>query len=468
MIETRSFVALLGAVALFWSYRRWREAVQLAVVLLVFEGAMRKWLFPGAQDLVYFGKEVVLLGAYAGFLQDRRRPKVHVPRFLASLLATCAVLGALQIFNPRSPNLLVGLLGFKAYFFYMPLAWILPAVFTSPTQLYERLRLYLLLALPIGLLAAAQFLSPADSPLNAYARSGGAGGISTFGSSTHVRVTATFSYITGYTSYLLVTVILVLALLARNRWLLRGNLALYGCLAAALVGMFTTGSRGPLLMITLLFPVYLWLSLARERQRDAMLGRILLGLSLVAALVNQVGADAIGAFYGRAAGSEDLVGRVLNPFVQPFNLFYPSGFLGYGIGATHQTAEAVTRGIEPYSWLEGNRVEDEPGRVMLELGPFGFFFIYLVRVHLVLKSLEQVFRLRTPFGRALATSCALFFLAHLPGGVVFNVTADVYYWYFVGLLLCAQRLESAASTNEEPQRIKLAPPLWSAQGIPRG
>lgn len=433
------------------------------MVLLVLEGAIRKWVFPGAQDLVYFGKDVLLLGAYAGYLQDRQRPRVIVPRLLASMLATSAALGAIQIFNPRLPNVLVGLLGFKAYFFYVPLAWMVPVVFTTPALLFQRLRIYLLLGIPIGVLSAAQFLSPADSALNAYARSGG-GGVSTFGSSTYVRVTATFSYISGYTSYLLATVMLALALLAAKKWRIRDNLTLYLSLAAALGGMFTTGSRGPLLMMALLFPVYLWLSLAREAQRDAILGRILLGLSLVAALVNQVGSDAIGAFYGRAAGSGDMLERVITPFMQPLNMLYPSGFLGYGIGATHQTAEAVTRGIEPYSWLGDNRVEDEPGRVMLELGPFGFFFIYLVRMHLVLKALEQVFRLRTSFGRAIATSCALFFLAHLPGGVVFNVTADVYYWYFVGLLLCVMRLEGTALPGRQPS---LARPLSQAR-LPPG
>ncbi len=465
-MDTRSGVVLLGILAIFWGYRRWRDAVQAVVVLLVLEGALRKWVFPGAQDLVYFGKDVLLLGAYAGYLQDRRRARAFVPRVLAGMLAAGAALGCLQVFNPRLPNLLVGLLGFKAYFFYVPLAWIVPAVFTTPSFLFERLRLYLLLVIPIGILSAAQFMSPAESALNAYARSGGAG-VSTFGSSTHVRVTATFSYMTGYTSYLLAVVILTLALLAARKWHMRGNLALYLCLGSALGGMFTTGSRGPLLMMALLFPIYLWLSLARETQRDAVLGRILLGLGLVAALVNQVGSDAIGAFYGRAAGSDDVLERIVNPFVQPVSLIYPSGLLGFGIGATHQTAEAVTRGIEPYSWLEGNLVEDEPGRVMLELGPLGFFLIYFVRVQLVLMSIAQVFRLRTPLGRAVSISCALFFLAHLPGGVVFNVTADVYYWYFAGLLLLARRLHAAPEARGAHDPRKLPPPLWTTRQAQR-
>jgi len=467
MMNPRSLVLALAAIGVLWAYRRWRHAVQAALVLLVLEGALRKWVFPGAQDLVYFGKDLLLLGAYLGFLNDPRRPRVRVPSLLTGMLVLSAAVGALQVFNPNLPSPLVGILGFKAYFFYAPVAWVLPAAFSSSAELHARLRAYLLLAIPTGLLGLAQFMSSPDAPINAYARQQ-VGGATTFGSSTHVRVTSTFSYITGYSSYLLAIVMLALAVLAATRWRARGNLAAYAALAFAIASLFMTGSRGPVFTIALLFPIYVWLSLAREGRRDAVLGRILLGLGLVAAAVNHVGADAVGAFYERAAGSTDTSERLLAPLVQPFRVLGDSGLIGYGIGATHQMAEAVTRGVEPYSWLEGRVVEDEPGRIMLELGPIGFAFFFFLRAYLVVSSLEQVFRLRTPLSRALATSCALFFLAHLPGGVVFNVTADVYYWYFAGLLMCAVRLDARSPAKEAPHAgPRLSPPLWKPR-VPHG
>jgi hypothetical protein len=457
-MSSRLLVAALGVLALFWAYRRWRQAMQAALIVLVFEGALRKWVFPGAQDLVYFGKDVVLFGAYLGFLVERSRPRIVVPSLLAGMLALSAVVGGLQVFNPRLPSPLVGALGFKAYFYYVPVLWILPTVFASAQQLYVRLRAYLLLAVPIALLSFAQFMSSADATINAYARQQ-AGGSTTFGSSEHVRVTGTFSYITGYSSYLLATILLALAILAATRWRLRRNQGPYLALAFATGSLFMTGSRAPVFTIALLLPIYLWLSLAREGARDAVLGRILLGLGLVAAVVNQVGADAVGAFYVRATGSGDAAERILMPFVQPFRVAFASGLLGYGIGATHQTAEAVIRGREPYGWLDGNLVEDEPGRIMLELGPVGFLCFFFVRTYLVVFSLEQVFHLRSAFSRALATTCALFFLAHLPGGVVFNVTADVYYWYFAGLLLCARRLDRR-HPRSAAAGVASSAPLW--------
>jgi hypothetical protein len=118
-------------------------------------------------------------------------------------------------------------------------------------------------------------------------------------------------------------------------------------------------------------------------------------------------------------------------------------------------------------------VEDEPGRVMLELGFVGFAGIYFLRVYLILRALRQVFVLRTAFHRAIATSCVLFFLAHLPGGVVFNVTSGVFYWFFAGLLLVAMRLDSVRLPGAAVPAAEAAPsarpprPARPMQPVPR-
>ena len=78
-MNLRILVVLAGCAAALWAVRRWRLAVQLAMVLLVFEGAIRKWLAPGAQDLVYFAKDVLLLGVYVGFFRELPRLRARLP-----------------------------------------------------------------------------------------------------------------------------------------------------------------------------------------------------------------------------------------------------------------------------------------------------------------------------------------------------------------------------------------------------
>lgn len=440
-MNPKLILAAFGLIALAWAFQRWRQAFQAVMVLLVVEGALRKWVFPGVQDLVYFAKDALLLGVYAGWwVSPLRRIQPVVPPMLSGSLALFAAFGTLQVFNPTLPNVLVGILGFKSYFLYLPLIWVMPSAFRDDRELAVFLQRYCLLAIPVGLLAVAQFFAPADSSLNTYAR-GATSHAMTFGSSTQVRVTGTFSYITGYSSYVLTIAILILALLAATRWRFRGNLFIYAALGLTVLGMLMTGSRGAALMLALLFPLYYLLGVAREGQAGSTLGRLLLGVGVLGMLLNYVGSDAVGAFYGRASGTTDLRERITAPIIQPLRKLEDAGVLGFGIGATHQAAQSLADTPIPYAWMRGVIVEDEPGRIMLEVGPIGFLLAYFVRIYLIVLSLARVFRFRTGFHRAIATCCVLFFLAHLPGGVVFNVTAGLFYGFFAGLLFLVDRLD---------------------------
>jgi len=161
--------------------------------------------------------------------------------------------------------------------------------------------------------------------------------------------------------------------------------------------------------------------------------------------VNALGGNAVAAFRGRAASSTgDFLSRLTVPFESPWEVLPSSGLVGYGIGATHQTATAFTQGLVPYSWLHGVGAEVESGRVMLELGPVGFFLVYFIRLFMIGFALQQVLALRTTFHRAVATACLMFFLAQLLGSVIFDVTSDLYYWFFGGLLLTVMRLDRVA------------------------
>ncbi|HJX28054.1 MAG TPA: hypothetical protein VJ885_09085 [Thermoanaerobaculia bacterium] len=462
-MNLRLLLILAGGAAAVWSVRRWRAAIQLAMVLLILEGAIRKWVFPGAQDLVYFAKDVFFLGAYLGFLRERRRLRDSLPRIagLTALISVAAFYGLLQVLNPLLPNLLVGVLGFKAYFFYVPLLWVVPATFPSAATMAKFLRRYALIAIPVGLLATAQFFSSPTSVLNTYARPGEGESFyaTTFGSSSFVRVTGTFSFISGYTSYLLATVILLLGLLGTTRWRFRGNLLLFLALAMTLLGILMTGSRGPLILLAFVLPFYWWLVI-REQGGGALFARVLLGMSLVFGIVAYAGEEAIGAFYGRASISSDFQGRLATPFLQPFDLLPQAGLFGFGIGASHQTAVAVTKGLVPYSWTRGIVVEGETGRIMLELGGLGFVLMYLIRLYLPLFALRRLGTLRVPWYRAVGTSCLLFLLAQILGGVVFDVVTGVYYWFFAGLLLRVIQLDREAVAR------RAAAPAPAVQGTP--
>jgi hypothetical protein len=451
---SRGLFVLIAIAAAVWAMYRWRLGVQAAMVLLVFEGAIRKWVLPGSEALVYFGKDLVLLGCYAGFFgrSGRLARLARVPPGLTALLVAAAAYGGLAIANPREPSLLLGLFGFKSYFLYVPLVFIVPAMFNSEAELTRFLYRYALLAIPVGLLAAVQFRSPSSSMINTYAWNPGADFQAiTFGSSPEVRVTGTFSFITGYSTYVFTIALVILALLAARRWRIRKNVPLLAALFFSMVGMLMTGSRGPVLQLLLVFPVYLWFSIVKARGGAAALGRILVIVAFGAAMVSQAFFPAAEAFFTRAQGTEDVPSRVLSPFVDPYYAFGVGGFFGDGIGTTHQAAEKLGAPTSPPG-IAGPATEEafegESGRVMAELGLVGFVLFYGARIVVIFLALRYISALKRPTLRGLGTASLLILVSSLPGSIVFNVTGGLLYWFFVGILFAVVRFDRLATYRQ--------------------
>lgn len=470
-MNTRLLVLALGVVAMFWAVSKWRLAIRAAMVMLIIEGAIRKWVVPGAEDLVYFAKDALLLGAYVGFLGDeaRRRLRVSPSPFLTTILVAAVAFGTLQMFNPSLPSILVGVLGLKAYFLYAPLLYVLPAAFDSDRELARFLRRYSLAAIPIGLLAILQFFSSGSSAINMYARGTDVMG---FGSSEHIRVTGTFSYISGYTAYLLASAILLLGILATTTWTFRRQILVFASLSLTILGMLTTGSKGPIFMLAALLPFYFVLAVVREEGRGTTL-RLLVGLAIVASVVAGTVPDAVDAWRGRARGSgADAVGRSLQILTAPMHALELSGALGYGIGSTHNAAPALMRSRYAY-WLPPGGFEAETGRVMVELGPLGFTLVFLLRFAVIGFAFNQILALRTRFHRAMATAAFLFALAQLTGAPIFDPVANLYFWFFAGLVTTVMRLErfpaAMPAAAPPPSFRPLAPaPLGTRQtALPR-
>src|SRR5437763_86533 len=128
----------VAMIALVLSVRYWQHGLFSVFLLVVFEGALRKWVLPSAQAQIYFVKDVILLGVYVVFLLANRRKQVLSGLSAIKIaLALAFVFGCIQVLNPNSPSVLLGLIGLKAYFFYAPVAFILPFAFKSREQFLQ-------------------------------------------------------------------------------------------------------------------------------------------------------------------------------------------------------------------------------------------------------------------------------------------------------------------------------------------
>jgi len=239
-------IGLLVAIVIFYiSSINWRHTVKAVLFILVVEGALRKWIFPQASDLIYFLKDFLLLGTYLcyfGFFNSTKQSLVK-NSWINLLIFLVTGWCIFQAFNPSLGSLVVGFFGLRGYLLYIPLICIIPNLFQSREELNQFLRSHLLLVIPVGILGIAQFFSPPSSPINVYAP-GEVTDVATFGGGTGiVRVTGTFSYLSGFSVYLLVCFALLIPLVSlkqSRKW----QCIYIAELFLVVVNSFMTGSRG--------------------------------------------------------------------------------------------------------------------------------------------------------------------------------------------------------------------------------
>jgi hypothetical protein len=146
--------------------RNWRTGFYLFFVWMLFEDLVRK--FMGNSIELFFGKDVLLAFVYVALYMEIRkgREKTFRPRFLL-FLGLFVWLGAMQVFNQNSPSVLYGLLGFKIYFYYIPLLFAGYALIRNDADLRKFLLASASLAGVISILGIIQaivgnsFLNPA-------------------------------------------------------------------------------------------------------------------------------------------------------------------------------------------------------------------------------------------------------------------------------------------------------------------
>ena len=450
-------IGLIAVVAIIYiSSLDWKRAVKVALVIVVFEGALRKWFLPQASELIYFLKDFVLLGAYIKYygcltLEGKFVIKKNFINLVVFLAAGWCIF---QAFNPSLGSPIIGLFGVKAYLFYTPLIWLIPDLFESEFELYKFLRTYLLLVIPVGLLGVVQFFSPANSVLNIYAPGQEAeGGIATF--SSFARITGTFAYINNYTAYLLVSFALLIPLLSMKqspRWML----VTIAEILFVFVNQIMSGSRAPVLGSVLFLSGYLGIKLFIQPYSALRFIKKFLPSAIVVGTVAFIGFQpALEAFLQRSSGNKDVSVRISASILEPLQFFQYKDVDGYGTGATQGGGMALRRMLG----LPGGEqilvgFEAEMGRIALEIGPIGFVLWYLLRFSLMIGLLQVFFKLKTPFLKDLALAAFLIHAIQFIGQVVTLHTFAVYYWFLSSFIFLLPKLEQMNNFYRRAQLLQ--------------
>jgi hypothetical protein len=368
-----------------WEFIWWGSLL----VSIAVEGLGRRYL-PVPGPVLYFAKDAVLLiglvvlGRNPAVLAAAQRLAGLVPILLGATAFWCMVTLAF----PEHPSLILGILGMRQYLLW----WLAPAVVASAvireggTGRVE----WLLAALALGVagLAAFQFTQSPTEAINAYAWGNQPGDVATVSSTGRVRVTSTFSYISGFSNFVSLATPLLLAAGVGAR----GNRARVMLVAAGALAATTPmgGGRAAVLYVALGAFAVLGMSGTFRNRRGALgLAGLIVGVGVGFALAPEA-AQGVGNRFD----SDETVGRfrdlaLVIPVVPILNAEYPP--LGLGVGAMQNAA----------AWLgvdTGWESESEAHRLLLEVGVPGYLLVWLSRALMALGLIRA--------GRGLARSQA--------------------------------------------------------------
>jgi len=349
-------------------------------VLLMIEGALRKWIAPKYSDPLLVIRDPVLLVIYWLAFRAHVFPRnwwvnslfgIGVLSFVFSILF-------LSQFLPWFPIAAITLYGFRANFLHLPLIFLIAKIFDEEDV--QKIGWWILLGMiPLSLLMVAQFHASPDSFINITAgASEGAEQLTAGGGK--IRPPGTFSFISGPVFYCaMATAFLIYGVLSRatyQTWLLIASGV------ALVVAVAVSGSRscvGSVLLVVLtMFVIFA----IRPRAVNQVGRAILIGIA-VAVIIARVpvfgqGLHILSERFTTAAEEGDtnivlsLVNRTVEGFTESFRNLgqYPASGWGLGLGTnvgTHFLVGGTGFLLSENEWT----------RLLYEMGPvFGLVYIF--------------------------------------------------------------------------------------------
>ncbi|MDM0116946.1 hypothetical protein QTI66_32990 [Variovorax sp. J22R133] len=342
-------------------------------LVVVFEGAIRKWGFRSATIPLVLLRDLLALYAIARFAPSVMRRQRHIVSIL--LVWSCCVFGwgLLQLVLGES-NFGIFFIGVRFWLLYIAFAVIIAAVMTERD--YEvSLRVLLATLVLMTPLAVVQHFSPPGSFINAGLEDNEedifvvVAGI--------VRTTGTFSFTAGFVIFLALCTPFAIGIFEARKRNFRQWIVALGIFASLVISCVVSGARSAFIFSGGLLMVYLFANLlfAPVRRKGSALLMVVVILAVVVGLAS-VFHGAIEATQERfqtAAEDEDLVARMLSVIFGESGAYEHVTWHGIGIGMGSNLAQYVQSGQRRIFVL----AEAESGRALVEGGLLGWLYLAL-------------------------------------------------------------------------------------------
>jgi hypothetical protein len=439
--------------------RNWRSGFYLFLVWLLFEDLPRKYL--GNATVLFFGKDILAGIVYISFFIALRKGKEKIfrPLFLMPLVLF-AWLALIQIFNPNTPSILYGLLGFKMYFYYVPLMFLGYAFIRNEDDLRKFIVVNALLAAVISLLGIAQailgnsFLNPA----NLAPELEGLGDLYKESPLSHQLISLPDSVFVSAGRYGLFLVLMTILMVGAAGYLVlstqRSRKLVFAVIGIVGAGVLFNGARGPVMYslgsALVLGVAMLWGAPWRQRQAHrtvkAVRNSLIMATSALAAVILIFPAEAGSriALYAETllpgSSAYEVGYRTWDyPIANLLSVFdQPNWVFGNGTGVCSLSAQYVAKFIGSHAPTIG--AEEGYGALILEMGIIAPFLWILWTFVLLYHLWKVVSKLRGT--RFFPIAFAIFFYAFILlypltyGGLPAyqNYLNNAYLWLLLGIL----------------------------------
>lgn len=361
------------------------------LALLIFEGALRKWVMPSLADPLLIVRDPVVLAIYCAAFASGRFPLNGWVLAIGSL----ALASIAASFLAGQSNPLVLAYGLRINYLHVPLIWVMATVLTRKDV--ERFGCFLLLvALPMTAVMVLQFKSPMNAPINRGI--GGDEGGQIYGALGRIRPPGFFSFITGPQVFFPLVAAFFFHQAGGNRRLWWP--VLIACGLATLIALPVSISRTAMIATAIVGACFV-VSMPKAGIGVGPKFSVILALGAVGVAVSflpifREGQEVFMSRWDTAAVSTQgdawggLLGRVLGGFTQPFHWAAEAPFFGRGIGVGSNVGARLLAGRVGFLLAE-----DEWSKVFLELGPVlgGAFIAFRVALigHLLMRALNALF-----------------------------------------------------------------------------
>lgn len=322
-----------------------RQLLWIYFLLLIFEGALRKWILPGlSSPLLLVREPVALLALLYGWPLISKKPWI-------SWLQPLLLIGCLALFFAISlghGDLFVAVYGARTYILQLPLIFLFASVFTKD-DVIKFCWVLLLLSIPMCVLIVLQSNLPETHILNV--APGGEGTALFDGALGRSRPPGTFSFITGVASFFPLGLASLFILLYTTKLDLLARILCTIAGISLVVAIPVSISRSLLanylMVLTCLFAALL---IARTKLIPLITGLFAMVIAILIATTIPAFQDTSEAFTARwelagaASGSvreevgdvgvasDQITKRVLPGLIGPLSQIDSLPFFGYGTG----------------------------------------------------------------------------------------------------------------------------------------